>query len=405
MLYLLIAIIIIEYIFEEILDYLNSTKWSNSLPSELDGIYNARKYQESQDYERKKQRLKNIMRLSSLTIIILMLSFGGFAYLDNFARSIADQPILSALLFFAILLIAADIIAMPFAVYKTFVIEEKYGFNKTTKRIFILDHIKGWIVTGILGSSALSLIVWFYLETGDMFWIYAWLASSAFVVLMAMFSTTLIIPLFNKLSPLQDGDLKSRIQVLCDETRFDLDNVFVMDGSKRSAKANAFFSGLGVKKRIVLFDTLIDSLSAKEVIAVVAHEIGHYKKKHVLKGITTTIFKMGLIFYLLSLVIDNPLLSSALGSERHSFQLGIVAFVILYKPVSLAIGLLSMKTSRTHEYEADEYAKTYLGSKEMATALKKLSVNHLSNLNPHPAYVFVHYSHPPLLKRLGALNS
>ena len=405
MLYLLIAIIITEYIFGGILDYLNSSKWSNSLPIELDGIYDARKYQKSQDYEREKQGLKNIVRFSFLSILILMLSFGGFAYLDDFIRSITTQPILSALLFFAILLAATDIIGLPFAVYKTFVIEEKYGFNKTTRKIFIFDHIKGWVVTGIIGSSALSLIVWLYLETGEMFWIYAWLASAVFMVLMAMFSTTLIIPLFNKLTPLQDGDLKSGIKALCDETGFDLENVYVMDGSKRSAKANAFFSGLGAKKRIVLFDTLIDSLSAKEVIAVVAHEIGHYKKKHVRKGITTAIFKIGLMFYLLSLLIDNPLLSSALGSERQSFQLGIVAFIILYKPVSLVIGLFAMKTSRTHEYEADEYAKTYMGSKEMATALKKLSVNHLSNLNPHPAYVFVHYSHPPLLERLGALNS
>lgn len=402
--YIIIGILIFDYLLEQILDYLNATRRSANLPEKLKGIYNEEKYHQSQEYDKANHKFSIVTSTFNLLVLLLFLSFSGFAYVDDIARSITTNYILIALLFFGIIMFASDIINTPFSIYDTFVIEEKFGFNKTTPKIFITDKLKGWLITAIIGGGLLALIIWFYQQTGRYFWIYAWALVSLFTIFMAMFYTSLLLPLFNKLKPLEEGELKTQITNFCKKVDFQLDNVFVMDGSKRSSKANAFFSGLGKKKKIVLFDTLIDKLSPEEIVAVLAHEIGHYKKKHTLISVISSVLQTGITFYILSLFIGNPVLSKALGAEEASFHLGLVTFGFLYSPISTLIGLFMNSISRKNEYAADQFAAENFNGKYLQNALKNLSVNNLSNLTPHPAYVFVHYSHPPLLKRLQFID-
>jgi STE24 endopeptidase len=402
---IILIILIAGYIVERVLDYLNSTYWSDVLPDELKGIYDEEKYRKSQQYLQVKQRFSILTDTLSLTVMLLMLLLGGFAWVDGIVRDYTTHPVLMALLFFGILGLAADILSTPFSVYSTFVIEERFGFNKTTPRTFILDKLKGWLLGAVIGGGLLSLIVWIYMSTGNLFWVLAWAAISLFSIFMTMFYSTLIVPLFNKQTPLAEGELRDAIEQFAVKVGFRLDNIFVIDGSKRSRKANAYFSGLGAKKRIVLFDTLINDHTTDELVAVLAHEIGHYKKKHTLTGILLSIVQTGLMLFLLSLFIGNPLLSQALGASEGSFHLGILAFGILYSPISLVLDLFMNMLSRKNEYAADRYAGVNFDPGALQEALKKLSVNNLSNLRPHPAYVFVYYSHPPVLKRLEALGN
>jgi len=402
--YIIVAILIFDYLLEQILDYLNATKRSAKLPEELKGIYDKEKYRKSQEYDRSNHKLSIVTSTFNLGVLLIFLSLSGFAYVDQIARSITSNPILVALIFFGIIMFASDIINTPFSIYDTFVIEEKFGFNKTTPKLFITDKLKGWLIAVIIGGGLLALIVWFYQKTGPDFWIYAWILVSLFMIFMTMFYTSLLLPLFNKLKPLEEGELKKHITNFCQKVDFQLDNVFVMDGSKRSSKANAFFSGLGKKKKIVLFDTLIDKLSPEEIVSVLAHEIGHYKKKHTLASLVSSVLQTGITLYILSLFVDNPVLSKALGAEEASFHLGLVTFGFLYSPISTLIGLFMNMISRKNEYAADQFAAENFDGKYLQNALKNLSVNNLSNLTPHPAYVFVHYSHPPLLKRLQFID-
>ncbi|MDY6801156.1 MAG: M48 family metallopeptidase [Bacteroidota bacterium] len=402
--YIIIGILVFDYLLEQILDYLNATRRSAELPDKLKGIYNEEKYRQSQEYDKVNHKFSMATSTFNLLVLLLFLSFSGFAYVDEIARSITSNTILIALLFFGIIMFASDILNTPFSIYDTFVIEEKFGFNKTTPKIFITDKLKGWLITAVIGGGLLALIIWFYQQTGQYFWIYAWALVSLFTIFMTMFYTSLLLPLFNKLKPLEEGELKNQITNFCKKVDFQLDNVFVMDGSKRSSKANAFFSGLGKKKKIVLFDTLIDKLSPEEIVAVLAHEIGHYKKKHTLISVVSSVLQTGITFYILSLFVGNPVLSQALGAEEASFHLGLVTFGFLYSPISTIIGLFMNIISRKNEYSADEFAAENFNGKYLQNALKNLSVNNLSNLTPHPAYVFVHYSHPPLLKRLQFID-
>ncbi len=401
----IIIILAVGFIVERILDYLNSTYWSDELPDELKGIYDPEKYRKSQAYLRVKQRFSILTDSFSLAVMLLMLLLGGFAWMDNLVREHTTHPILMALFFFGILGLAADLLFTPFSVYSTFVIEERFGFNKTTPKTFILDKLKGWLLGAILGGGILSLIIWIYLVTGPLFWVLAWLAISLFSVFMTMFYSTLIVPLFNRQTPLEAGELRDSIEAFAAKVGFRLDNIFVINGSKRSRKANAYFSGLGAKKRIVLFDTLIADHTTDELVAVLAHEVGHYKKKHTLTGILLSIAQTGLMLFILSLFIGNPLLSQAVGATEGSFHMGILAFGILYSPISMILGLGMNYLSRIHEYAADRFAGENFDARSLQEALKKLSVNNLSNLRPHPAYVFVYYSHPPVLKRLEALEA
>jgi STE24 endopeptidase len=333
-----------------------------------------------------------------------MFLFFGFAFVNNLAWGFTSNAILAALIFFGIIMFASDLLGIPFSAYHTFVIEEKYGFNKTTPKTFVFDIIKGWIINAIIGGGLLALIFLIYRETQEMFWIYAWILISAFSIFMTMFYSNIIVPLFNKQTPLEDGALRDAIQEFSDRVGFKLDNIFVINGSKRSTKANAYFTGLGAKKRIVLYDTLIYDMEIDEIVAVLAHEIGHYKKKHVIQSLLISLVQTGVLLFIFSQLIDSPVLSRALGVEKPNFHVGMVAFGILYSPVSFALGIFMNILSRKNEYQADAFAAENYKPEALASALKKLSVKNLSNLTPHPRYVFFHYSHPPLLQRLAHLK-
>ncbi len=403
--YIIIALILFDFLLNQFLNYLNSKNRNVDLPVELKDVYDAEKYKKQQDYEIVNSRFDFVSSSFSLIVILIMLLFGGFAFVDGLARAYTTNPIWLALLFFGILMFASDILGTPFSLYHTFVIEEKFGFNKTTLRTFFLDKVKGWLLSAIIGGGLLALIIWFYRISGYNFWLWAWLAISVFMIFMTLFYSSLIVPLFNKQTALEEGELRDKIEDFSRKAGFNLKNIFVIDGSKRSTKANAYFSGLGPKKRIVLYDTLINDLDPEEIVAVLAHEVGHYMKKHTLSGMVISILQTGFMLYLLSLFVDNPNLSQALGVEKTSFHIGLISFGILYSPISTILGLILNMWSRKNEYQADRYAASYGFADNLISGLKKLSSNSLSNLTPHPVYVFFHYSHPTLLQRLRALKN
>jgi STE24 endopeptidase len=402
--YIIIAIIIISFIVDKILDALNAKHFNDALPSELQDVYDETDYKKSQEYKATNYRFGLLTSSFSLALTLAFLFLDGFEFVDNIARSFSDNSIIIALIFFGIIMIGSDIITTPFAYYSTFVIEEKFGFNKTTKKTFFLDKLKGWLMTAIVGGGLLALIIWFYQSTGTYFWLYAWGLVAVFVLFINMFYSKLIVPLFNKQKPLEAGTLRDKISEYAQTVGFKLDKIFVIDGSKRSTKANAYFSGFGSEKRVTLYDTLINDLDEEEIVAVLAHEVGHYKKKHIIFNLFASILTTGLMLYILSLFISNPLLSNALGVEIPSFHIGLIAFGMLYAPISEITGLIMNLFSRKFEYQADDYAKTTYKAEPLITSLKKLSKNSLSNLTPHPAYVFMHYSHPTLLQRIGNLR-
>ncbi|HKJ06481.1 MAG TPA: M48 family metallopeptidase [Flavobacteriaceae bacterium] len=402
--YILIAIIIIKYLFDTYIDALNAKHFNDELPNELNDIYNEEDYLKSQAYKKTNYKFGLLTSTFSLLITLAFFFLDGFAIVDEIARNITSNYILITLLFFGIIFFLSDIISLPFQWYKTFVIEEKFGFNKSTYSTFILDKIKGWILMAILGGSILAIITWFYQLTKEHFWLYAWLIITIVVLFINMFYSKLIVPLFNKQTPLEEGTLKEKINNFAQEVGFNLKNVFVIDGSKRSTKANAYFSGFGSQKRVTLFDTLIKDLNNNEIVAVLAHEIGHYKKKHVVYNIFISIITTGLTLFILSLLVGNATLSEALGVSKPSFHIGLIAFTILYSPISEVTGLIMNYISRKFEYQADNYAKQKFNENDLISALKKLSKNSLSNLTPHPIYVKIHYSHPTLLQRIRNLK-
>ncbi len=402
--WMILAILILDFLFENYLEYLNIRRMGTRLPDEVKGIYDEEKYARQQAYQRENHRFGILSGLFSFLVILAMFVFYGFAYVDQMVWSLTSHSVVAALLFFGIILFAADIFHIPFSVYDTFVIEEKYGFNKTTPKTFFLDKVKGWLVGGLIGGGLLALILWIYLKTEEDFWYYAWAVIAGFSIFMSLFYSSLIVPLFNKQTPLEEGALRNAIQAFAEKAGFRLDNIFVMDGSKRSTKANAYFTGFWKKKRIVLYDTLIDDLETNELVAVLAHEIGHYKRKHVLQGLFLSVIHTGLLLFIFSLLIDSPALSRALGVEEPRFHIGLIAFGILYTPVSFLLGIFMNLLSRKNEFQADEFAATQYDPEALASALKKLSVKNLSNLMPHPAYVFFNYSHPILLQRLAFLK-
>lgn len=402
--WIIIAIVLFDFIFEKVLDYLNFTHLKETIPAELKGIYDEDSYSKSQQYEKVSLRFSLVTSSFSFILILLMLFIGGFGWLDEWVRSVSENIYLRTLLFFGVLGLAFDLISLPFQIYATFVIEERFGFNKTTPGTFIIDKLKSWLLSIVIGGGILLFVLWAWLATGNWFWVIVMGGLSVFMIFMAMFYTQLIVPLFNKQTPLQDGELKTTILEFATQTGFKLDNVYVIDGSKRSTKANAYFSGLGPKKRIILYDTLINDLETEEIVGVLAHEIGHYKKNHIVKGLIMSLVQSAFMIWLLWIAIDVPAMSLALGAPEASFYMGIVAFGLLFSPVSLLTGILSNITSRKFEYQADAFAKKNYSGKALINALIKLSVKNLSNLTPHPAYVFFHYSHPPILQRKKALE-
>jgi STE24 endopeptidase len=387
------------------LDWLNDKNTSETLPEELKDIYDKEKYGKQRAYDKVKGRFYFVSASFSFFLILAMLVFKGFAFLDAYTRTITSDPLLTPFVFFAILMIASALLTSPFSWYKTFVIEAQFGFNSTTVKTYILDTIKSALLSLFIGGGFLLLFIWFYNSTGQFFWLWTWAAIAVFMILATMFYGAVIVPLFNKLTPLADGALKSEITSYCKTVGFNLDNLFVMDGSKRSTKANAFFSGLGSKKRIVLYDTLTNSYSKEEITAVLAHEIGHHKKKHTLTAMIVGLIQVGVMLFVFSLVMNKPEFSMALGVQENSFHIGLLVFSMLYSPLSMVLGAVMNLISRKHEYEADNYAKNTYKAAPLVSSLKKLSVDSLSNLTPHRFDVFMNYSHPTLLQRINALNN
>jgi len=402
--FIIIGLLVFDFVLERFLDYLNTTRWSETLPDEVKGIYDEKKYRKQQAYEKTNHRFSMLTGSFSFIMVLLMFLLYGFAFVDRLAHEISASPVVVALVFFGILMLASDLLTTPFDIYHTFSIEERFGFNKTTPKTYIFDKLKGWLLGAVIGGGILALVVFIYLKTTTLFWIYVWLVISVFSIFMAMFYSNLIVPLFNKQTPLEDGELKQAISGFAKKVGFKLDNIFVIDGSKRSTKSNAYFTGLGAKKRIVLYDTLINDLKTDELVAVLAHEIGHYKKRHIISSLVLGILQTGLMLYIFSLLVNSPALSGALGVAQPSFHIGLVAFGVLYSPLSDIIGIGMNLFSRKNEYEADAFAAKNYNADSLASALKKLSVKNLSNLRPHPAYVFFNYSHPTLLQRLAALE-
>lgn len=400
----LIGVLLFGYVLDRVLDALNLKHILPELPEELSGIFDKEEYQKSQLYKRDTTRFSFFTSSLSLVVMLLMFFLGGFGWLDHLVKGFSNQYIIQVLLFFGLLALASDILSTPFSVYNTFVIEERYGFNRTNAKTFILDKIKGWLLGAVIGGGLLALITWIYILTGKWFWLIALGVVTILSLFMTMFYSNLIVPLFNKQTPLEEGTLRSKIEGFAQKVGFKLDNIYVMDGSKRSSKANAYFTGLGPKKRIVLFDTLINDLEEEEIVAVLAHEVGHYKKKHTTSGLILGTVQTAITLYLFSLFVGMDSFAHALGGEGASFHLGLVAFGILYSPISLLVGLGTNAFSRHNEYQADRFAGEEYKADKMVSSLKKIYKNTLSNLTPHPVYVFFHNSHPTLLQRIRALN-
>ena len=401
---ILITILLIKFVIDSVLNHLNAKHFNDTLPNDISDVYEINEYQKSQSYKKTNHNFSKITSLFSLITTLLFFFFDGFSIVDEIARGFSNNIIIITLIFFGIIIIGSDIISIPFSLYKTFVIEEKFGFNKSTKKLFFLDKIKGLLMTIILGGSILSIITWFYEFTGNYFWIYTWLLITTFSVFLNMFYSKLIVPLFNEQTILEEGDLKNEIVKYVNSVGFKANNIYVVNGSKRSTKANAYFSGFGNQKRITLYDTLINDLENNEIVAVLAHEVGHYKRKHILYNLTSSIILTGFALFVLSLFIKTPLLSLALGVSHPSFHIGLIAFGILYSPVSQILGVFMNYMSRKFEYQADNYAKNTFSASPLISSLKKLSKNSLSNLTPHYLYVFFHFSHPTLLDRIKNLN-
>ncbi|WP_055448276.1 M48 family metallopeptidase [Lacinutrix mariniflava] len=402
--YILIAILLISFCVDQLLDSLNAKHYNDTIPEVLNDVYDKNEYQKSQDYKKTNYKFSLLTSAFSLASTLAFFFLDGFAFIDELARSLSTNEIVITLIFFGIIMLGSDILTTPFSYYKTFVIEEKFGFNKTTKKLFIADKLKGWLMMVVVGGAILALLTWFYQTTGNTFWMYAWALITVFTLFMNLFYSRLIVPLFNKQTPLESGSLRDAISNYAQTVGFNLDKIFVIDGSKRSTKANAYFSGFGSEKRVTLYDTLINDLEEEEIVAVLAHEVGHYKKKHIIFNLVASLLLTGFTLYILSLLISNPLLSEALGVSKPSFHIGLIAFGILYSPISTITGLIMNWFSRKFEYQADDYAKNTFKAEPLITSLKKLSKNSLSNLTPHPAYVFMHYSHPTLLERFSNLK-
>ena len=400
---LVTAIILItligSYVIDNIADFLNLGNLNQTLPGEFEGHYDNSEYIKSQEYLRTNTKFGFITSSTDLVII-------GFQYIDSFVRSFEYGSITTGLMFTGILLILKFLISLPFSIYSTFVIEDKFGFNKTTPILFLTDMIKSIILTAVLGGILLSLIFWFFESMGEHAWIMCWGASTLFLLAVQYIVPTWIMPLFNKFTPMEDGELKDAIFDYAESIGFALSNIFVMDGSKRSRKSNAFFTGFGKNRRIVLFDTLIKEQTTDELVAVLAHEMGHFKKKHIIKRMLIGIIQMGFVFFLISIFISHRGLFNAFFMEEISVYAGLIFFSMLYSPIDLFISIIFQISSRRDEYEADRFAARSLrNSSSLISALKNLSVHNLSNLTPHPFYVFLNYSHPPVLERINRLKS
>ena len=402
--YILISILLVKFIIDTLLNHLNAKHFNDTVPEEVSNVYDIDEYKKSQSYKKVNHNFTVVTSLFSLIVTLCFFFFDGFSLVDNIARKFSDNIITITLMFFGILMIGSTLINIPFSLYKTFVIEEGFGFNKMSKKTFFLDKLKGLLMSTILGGGILALITWFHEFTGVYFWLYTWGLITLFSIVVNMFYSKLIVPLFNKQTPLENGELKDAITKYTDSVGFKLNDIFVINGSKRSTKANAYFSGFGSQKRITLYDTLINDLNNDEIVAVLAHEVGHYKKKHIIFNLTASVIITGITLFILSLLINTPVFSLALGVSTPSFHMGLISFGILYSPMSKLTGMFMNYMSRKFEYQADNYAKKTYAGEPLISSLKKLSKNSLSNLTPHFLYVFIHHSHPTLINRIKNLK-
>ena len=403
--FIILATLLLEYGLHLIADYLNLKTLRVDLPKEFAGTYSEEAYKKSQDYTRTKTSYGILASTVSLAVTLAFWFAGGFNYIDMVVRDWGLAFIWTGLSYIGILMLLKSILSLPFSIYSTFVIEERFGFNKTTVRTFIADLMKGLLLAVVLGGPFAAAILAFFSYAGTFAWLYCWIASACFILFFQFIAPTWIMPLFNKFTPLNDGELKTDILTYAQAVHFPLKGIFVMDGSRRSGKTNAFFTGFGKSRRIALFDTLIAKHTVAELAAVLAHEIGHYKKKHIVQSMVIGIAHAGVMFFLLSFFISRKELFDAFFMQQISVYAGLIFFGMLYSPIELILSVLMQIRSRRNEFEADRFAAETIGRPEtMADALKKLSVDNLSNLTPHPLYVFLNYSHPPVLQRIEAIR-
>lgn len=402
---IILSTLLLSYLFGLISEVLNLRALQDQLPDEFHDVYDAEAYKKSQAYTRTQTMFGFLTSTFGILVTLIFWFAGGFNYLDQIVRSWQLQPIFAGLAYMGILMFARSVLSLPFTLYSTFVIEEKFGFNKMTPKTFVTDLLKGLILAILLGAPLLAGVLAFFEYAGPQAWLYCWLATTLFTLFVQFIAPTWIMPLFNKFTPLEEGELRTAILNYAKSVNFPLKNLFVMDGSRRSTKSNAFFTGFGKNKRIALFDTLIEKHTVAELVSVLAHEIGHYKKKHILKGMVISIVHMGVMFYLLSLFISHTGLAAAFYMEQVSTYAGLIFFGMLYSPIELILSVFLHIFSRKNEFEADRYAaETTRDPAAMVDALKKLSLHNLSNLTPHPIYVFFNYSHPPVLQRIQAIK-
>ena len=402
---IIILLIVVEFVLERLLSVLNMRASTQPIPEMLDGVYDDEKYRKQQNYFRENTRFEIISSTISFLISLSVILLGGFGWFDTLVRSWSDNSILDALIFFGLLFVANDLLAIPFEYYHTFVIETRFGFNKTTLKTFWIDKLKAFLLSLLLGCVILSLVVWIYQVSPNCFWLLAWSVVTLFGLIMGLFYSELIVPFFNRQTLLEAGELRDAIEKFSKKADFNLKNIYVIDSSKRSTKANAYFTGFGKKKRIVLYDTLMNELTKDEIVAVLAHEAGHNKRKHTLTNALLMLPYNLLVFYLLGQFLKSDVLAQALGGESASFQLNLLAFGFLYSPVSTLLNVLMNALSRKFEYQADNFVKANGLANELISALKKISSQALSNLTPHPLAVYFSYSHPTLLQRVRNLTN
>ncbi|ADW16258.1 Ste24 endopeptidase [Desulfobulbus propionicus DSM 2032] len=402
----IVSILVLGYLLELTVALLNLRSLSPRLPAEFAGVYDAVQYARSQEYTRATTRFSLVRATVSLILTLLFILAGGFNGVDLLARGFGLPSIPTGLLFTGLLALLSAVLSLPFSVYSTFVIEQRFGFNTTTPATFVLDLFKGLGLAVALGGPLLAVIFWLFEASGPRAWLYCWAASVAFVLVVQVLAPVVILPLFNKFAPLAEGELKEAITRYAASQRFALQGIHTMDGSKRSTRANAFFTGFGRFRRIVFFDTLMDKLSTAEIVAVLAHEMGHYKLKHIPVMLALSILQMGLLFFILSLFLNNQGLFAAFGMEHVSVYASLVFFGFLYAPISTLMAIGFNIVSRQNEYQADRFAARTLdhGAESLISGLKKLSVSNLSNLTPHPLHVMLNSSHPPVLARIEALR-
>ena len=404
LLVVILLIVIGESLVTAVLRYLNHSWRDKPIPANLADIYDKDRYATQQEYEKVNYKFSIASQSTNLLVVVVVLVSGFLGLLDSVADNLFSHPIFTALFFFAVLSFGKDIINLPFSIYHTFVIEERFSFNRTTPKTFILDVLKGWVLKILIGGTLLAIVAYLYGVAPNLFWVYAWAVISVVSIFFSMFYTSIIVPIFNKLEPLPAGALREAIEALARKTDFNLAHIYVMDASKRSTKANAFFSGLGFKKSIVLYDTLVKEFTVEETVAVLGHEIGHYKKKHTLQHTVASVLETGISLFLMSLVLGHPAFADALGVNDSSFHIGLLVFTLMYAPITFVLETGMNIWSRHHEHEADIFARQYYAVEPMVAALKKLARQTLSNLTPHPLYVFFTYSHPPMKERLEHIS-